>query len=90
MSETEFSSNYLSLANSNIFRYVSAALILGDMDFLGYDIDWLEGLLVNYDLAPGLIPRYLKVYHQVAGRQLNARGKPILDWLAQLNSSYDH
>jgi DNA-binding transcriptional MerR regulator len=90
MSETEFSSNYLSLANSNIFRYVSAALILGDMDFLGYDIDWLEGLLVNYDLAPGLIPRYLKVYHQVAERQLNARGKPILDWLAQLNSSYDH
>jgi hypothetical protein len=90
MSETEFSSNYLSLANSNVSRYVSAALILGDMDFLGYDIDWLEGLLVNYDLAPGLIPRYLKVYHQVAERQLNARGKPILDWLAQLNSSYDH
>jgi methanogenic corrinoid protein MtbC1 len=89
MSETDIPTNYLTIANSNISRYVNAALILGDMDFLGNDLDWLEGLLINYDLPPGLIPRYLKVYHQVADQHLNARGKPILDWFAQLNLSYD-
>jgi DNA-binding transcriptional MerR regulator len=77
-------SEYLTIANTHLARDITAALMLGDMDFLGSDIDWIECLLGNYRLPTDLLRRYLNAYYQAAKTYLDERGAPILDWLARI------
>jgi hypothetical protein len=63
-----------------------AALSLGDINLLGDEIAWVEGLLINYQIPADLLHRYLNTYYQVANTYLDERGEPILGWLAQLSS----
>jgi methanogenic corrinoid protein MtbC1 len=76
--------DHLAIANLELARNIIAALALGDMDFLGVDIEWVEGLLSNYRLPRELMYRYLRIYHQVAQTHLDERGVPIVAWLAHL------
>jgi DNA-binding transcriptional MerR regulator len=85
---TELSPRYFTMANANIARYVTSALRLGDMSFLGADIEWVEGLLVKHNELPSeLLRQYLYEYRQATGTHLNSRGKPIVDWFDQLQPS---
>ncbi len=85
---TQISNDHLTVANTNLSRYITAALTLGDMDFLGFDIDWVKGLLDNYSLPPEMMRQYLETYSQIAEAHLNARGKPIIEWLNQLLANF--
>jgi DNA-binding transcriptional MerR regulator/methylmalonyl-CoA mutase cobalamin-binding subunit len=76
--------SHLALANQELSSNISAALALGDMEYLGADIEWVTGLLRNHQLPNGALFEYLDVYHQVAVEQLGDGGKPITDWLAKL------
>ena len=78
------SSNYVAIANSNLARNISAALRLGDTNFLGSDMNWLESLLLNRRLPLELLRQYLVAYHRAASEHLDQRGAPILAWLATL------
>ena len=78
------SDDFLTLVNSNLAHYIIAALTLGDINYLGVDMTWLEELLVNYDQPPELLGKYLDTYRQIARTHLDERGDPIIDWLAQL------
>jgi DNA-binding transcriptional MerR regulator len=75
---------YLTIANTHLAWGIMAALMLGDMDFLGGDIDWIECLLGNYRLPTDLLQRYLETYYQAAKTHLDKRGAPIVNWLAQI------
>jgi DNA-binding transcriptional MerR regulator len=79
--------DHLTIANVHLARNILAALALGDMDFLGVDIDWVEGLLNNYRLPHELLHRYLYVYYQGAETHLDERGAPVVNWLARLNEA---
>ena len=82
---------HLALANRELALHITAALSLGDMGFVGTDITWLLGLLSHH--LPGgyrqepqdSLRAYLKAYHESARMNLDERGQPILDWLAELN-----
>jgi DNA-binding transcriptional MerR regulator len=74
---------HLAQANSSLARDIMAALTLGDMDFLGDEIAWAEGLLANYRLPEDMLPRHLAVYCQALQNHLDERGSPIVEWLAQ-------
>ena len=88
MAATDLLPRYFTTANANIARYVISALRLGDMSFLGADIEWVEGLLVKHNELPSeLLRQYLYEYRQAAGTYLNSRGKPIIDWFDQLKPS---
>jgi DNA-binding transcriptional MerR regulator len=78
--------NHLSLANRELGMNIDAALALGDMDLLGIDIDWIAGLLTNHQIPADSLHGYLHAYHRAAMEQLDERGKPITDWLAELLS----
>jgi DNA-binding transcriptional MerR regulator len=69
--------------NTYLARYITAALTLGDLNFLNKDIVWVEELLRHYSLPNELLYRYLKVYRQAAEAHLDERGAPIFTWLAQ-------
>jgi DNA-binding transcriptional MerR regulator len=72
---------HLALAHRELALNISAALALGDVEFVGTDLDWLKGLLGNRGQLPGLLRDYLVTYHQAAREHLDERGEPIVAWL---------
>jgi DNA-binding transcriptional MerR regulator len=74
----------LTIANTHLALNIMAALRLGEMDFLGVDIEWVEGLLGNHRLPSKLLYDYLDIYRQAAKTHLDERGAPIIDWLERV------
>jgi DNA-binding transcriptional MerR regulator len=75
---------HLAIANAELARNIIAALALGDMEFVGADIEWVKELLGNRGVPTKLLDDYLKAFHRVAETHLDERGQPIVSWLAQL------
>ena len=77
---------HLVRANTNLGEGIQAALALGDVALLGHDIDWVAGLLRNFDyeMAADVLQRYLHLYLDAALRHLGRRGAPIKEWLQQV------
>jgi DNA-binding transcriptional MerR regulator len=71
----------LAMANSSLAEDIMAALRLGDINYLGVDIDWIAGLLEHHGTPAGQLGLYLKAYYQAARTHLDGRGQLILDWL---------
>ncbi len=79
----------LNTANLNVSQHITAALTLGDMSFLGTDIEWVEMLLamMSYRLPTKLLPQYFTAYQEAAEKQLDKRGQPVTAWLAKLTAN---
>ncbi|MFZ5918908.1 MAG: MerR family transcriptional regulator [Chloroflexota bacterium] len=75
---------HLEIANKEIALNIKAALTLGNMDYLSLDVDWVKGLLGNYQLAPEPFKDYLAAYLTAAQAQMDERGEPVVAWLARL------
>jgi DNA-binding transcriptional MerR regulator len=80
--------DYLLLANRELGLNIGAALTLGNIEFLGTDIDWIARLLRNHQLPAEALRGYIQAYHQSASEQLGDRGRPIVDWLGELLNGY--
>jgi DNA-binding transcriptional MerR regulator len=74
-------SEHISLANVNLSENIMAALQLGDMAYLGTEIDWIYQLLANHDLSQEWLQQYLNAYYEAADKHLNDNGRPIVNWL---------
>jgi hypothetical protein len=75
---------YVKIANLNLTRMISSALILGDINLLDHSIIWLNGLLDNYGLSSFVAENFYATYRQAVERHLGVGGAIILDWLAKL------
>jgi methanogenic corrinoid protein MtbC1 len=84
LSSAGYAHTHLTLANRQLGTKISAALALGDMNYLGADIAWVTGLLRNFQLPSEAFFEYLNVYYQAAVEQLDNSGQPITDWLGRL------
>ncbi|MCA9926528.1 MAG: MerR family transcriptional regulator [Anaerolineales bacterium] len=78
--------NLLQFANQDLGNNIEAALKLCNVDLLAANINWVKGLLMNYHyhMPDELMSRYIKMYNKAAKDNLDARGKPILDWFSQV------
>lgn len=76
----------LQTANHFLGQGISAALILGDMAYLGQDLQWIGTLLANYGVNHGSLTAYLSAYLQAAREHLDERAAPILSWLEQVTA----
>jgi DNA-binding transcriptional MerR regulator len=76
----EIRSDYLALANVALARNLVAALRLGDVNFLGTDLQWVEGLLENFRLPVDQLESYLRAYRSAATAELDHHGRPIIAW----------
>ena len=83
-----YAHSHLAMANRELGLNIGAALALGDMDFLGTDIEWVAGLLRNYRLPVEALYSYLHAYHQTVSEQLDERGEPIITWFGNLLNGY--
>jgi len=77
----------LNIANEAIARNVTAALQLGNINFLCADIEWVEGLLNNYRVPGNTLRRYLKGYQQAAQEHLDESDDIVVRWLVELNET---
>lgn len=78
-------------ANEDMGDNIVAALKLGDVNLLMANINWVQGLLMNYyDVMPNeAIYQYLVTYHAALEANLDQRGRLIIDWFVQLIKSTD-
>lgn len=77
----------LKFVNQELGDNITAALALGDITLLQANLDWIAGLLTNYQyqLPAQLLGQYFHAYHDAAQQHLHPeKGKLILDWLAQI------
>jgi hypothetical protein len=76
---------HLSIANRELSANLEAALALGSVEYLGGDIAWVLGLMDSRGMPSDLLPDYLGAYQRAAGKHLDERGAPILEWLARVS-----
>lgn len=81
--------NLLQYANHDLGNNIEAALMLGNMDLLAVNINWVKGLLMNYHykMPDELMHKYINMYYQAAKNNLEDAGVPILEWFSRLLSS---
>ncbi|UCC64819.1 MAG: MerR family transcriptional regulator [Anaerolineae bacterium] len=84
LERTGIDPEHLAIANAETSRNIIAALTLGDMAFLGVEIEWIKGLLDNHRLPREPLDNYLQAYYEAAQNHLDERGQPIARWLGQL------
>ncbi len=72
-------------ANESMTRNISSALRLGDLAYIGANLEWIEGMMINYDMPFEHMQRFLEAYHQAAVDTLDApEGQIIVDWLTSV------
>lgn len=76
--------SHLHQANQSLSQGISAALILGDMAYMGADISWVEELLYNHNVPTEQLEIYLRIYADAANQHLDSPGEPVKQWLASL------
>lgn len=74
---------HLAMANQQLGLNVGAALALGDIHFLGTDLEWVRGLLRNHQVPDGAMSAYLHAYLEAATEQLG-KDDPVVGWLGEL------
>jgi len=75
--------HYVEVANTHFTRAVVASLVLGEINYLDFSVEWLNGLLENYGLSPSLAIQYYRAFHQAVLEQPDSQGGPVLEWLSR-------
>ncbi len=77
----------LDVANRFMGKNIRAALALGNLDYIGPDLVWVEELLVNYYEMPDVVVnRYLHAYYEAAKNRLGNNGTIVTAWFENLLS----
>jgi DNA-binding transcriptional MerR regulator len=74
---------YLKNANKDLAQNIVAALTFGDMGLLSTNMEWVQGLLVNYHyrMPEEAMKSYMKAYYQACTTYMDERGDPVIQWL---------
>ncbi len=70
----------LTEVNTTFSAELQGAMLLGDMNLLGSDIAWVEGLINNRGVKPELLRQYLQAFSRAVARQMGGSGRPVQDW----------
>ena len=69
------------LAGDHLTHMLEAGLRLGDLQLLGFNADWLNGLLQDRGYRISQIRQVYFFYRQAVENELFGQGKLIIDWL---------
>ncbi len=75
---------YFQEANDYLAQDIIAALSLGDLSLVGSNMEWVERLISNHDIAGELLLDYLLAYRDAAQTNLDEHGLAIIDWLTSM------
>ena len=72
-------------ANESMTRNISSALRLGDLAYIGANLEWIEGMMINYGMPFEQMQLFLEAYHQAAADGLQGEeGQLVVDWLGEV------
>ena len=74
-------------ANLHLARNIVAALKLSEMNFLGSEINWVQGLMDNYGIDTNYLPAYLNAYFRAVEQHLDGDAVPVVEWLSQFQTT---
>jgi MerR family transcriptional regulator, light-induced transcriptional regulator len=90
MSAQGMPQSHLMAAKHNFGHDLTAALTLGNLNYLGTDLNWIAGLLSYRQISPDVLVHYLNGYYEGARRFLGEPGWILVDWLAHLLQKQDY
>lgn len=74
-------------AHRRLSGSILAALQLGDLDYIGPNLKWLEGMIINHNMPPEVLCNFLAAYHAAAAQHLSdPAGRPVVEWLAKVTA----
>ena len=82
--ENGMEANHLEIANQFLHHDIEAGLILGDLNLLSSEMNWIQSLLLHHDIPGQLLPKYLATYQRALEQNLDERGQLIIDWFRNL------
>jgi len=81
LQNNEMQEHHLEIASDFLSNDIQAGLVLGDMEFLQSEMDWIKNLLDNHNIPSDILPHYLVLYKQALEANLSEAGQPIINWL---------
>lgn len=84
MDRGDMQPSHLEMAGLNLTRSIHAALQLGDMGLMGGEMEWIQGLLHNFEIPEEFLNRFMLAYRDAAHDLLNGDGQPVLNWLDRI------
>lgn len=71
--------------NDYLTRNILSALKLGNLNYIGANLQWVEGMMINYNLPPQALYDFLEAYHRAAAHYLGEpAGRPVVRWLEEV------
>lgn len=77
----------LEIANEYLCQNITAALLLGNLDYLQPEMEWVEMLIHNYGLPKHLLTDYLGIFISAIEEEMPESGQIIRDWLQKANEA---
>lgn len=74
--------DFLDAANHFLGNALSAALELGDINYLSADMNWLVNLIIQHKVSVTYLPQFLQAYSQATRSIMGESSQPICSWLA--------
>ncbi len=68
-------------ANQQLIQDISAALTLGDINYLRFSLNWISGLISTRKLEYDQLVDYLNAFRMAIEDLLGPEGEVITDWL---------
>jgi methanogenic corrinoid protein MtbC1 len=75
--------SWFATATRELARDIVAALMLGDINLLDDDIDWMEEMGQGDDAPVEVLEDFLRAYYRAAVTHLDPGGAVVVDWLAR-------
>lgn len=76
--------DYFQEANAYFSEDIIAGLTLGDLGLIESDLDWITGLISNFNITSDVLINYLSTYRDAAVVNLDQSGQPVIDWLTSI------
>ncbi|MBN2045712.1 MAG: MerR family transcriptional regulator [Anaerolineales bacterium] len=89
----EIADNYpviVSAPTSLISRYLLSAIKLGDIRYLESDLEWVAGLLSNFQMPEDLLTRFLTDYARTLQDVVGDPAAEIITWLDEITYQINH
>lgn len=77
---------YLLETNARLVEGISAALHLGDVDFMDNELEHTRQLMTNYKIPSDWTDNFLQAYYQAASWHLGSDCQPIIEWLEKASN----
>ncbi len=79
----------ISAPTSVISRYLLAAITLGNIQYLDSELEWVSGLLSNFDMPGNMLAEFLRTYAQTIQQVVGNSTQPVSDWLYQIAGKFE-